>query len=545
MDVPVFTLHSRPFSLTLFVFIVALIVLSVLGITVLDYSIAERNLREDQRLLENQTEGELVNAIVLIEAGYTLFDDVMNRKMADGLDRFQEEYARAGGDVSAMNLTRIKREAVGDSMDLYVINASNMVEFTTYPPDQDLDFSGNYDIADYLNRLRNTSGFYPDRVVHDRFSGQLRKYAYAPTPDHRYILELGLISDRLSYRQQPIQYGEAIRDIRILNPDVVDARLFTHFKYQLGNASFRPDAELSARLDRVLETRAGFDVEEPGTGGKTRYIFIPLRDDAYASDVSKIAELTYSTRRLDDALGNLVLYHALAALAALAIGLVSAGIVARRLTNPIRGIVDDVDAIARGDLDHPIAPSAAREFSVLESSIGTMVGRLKGTIDQLREREASLSESEEKYRQLVEDANSIILRLGPDGTVWYVNEFAERFFGYESGELLGRDVVGTIVPEVDSEGAALGNIVHGICRAPIGGSVYQNETLRKDGSRPYITWTNRAIFGEDGSPLGVLCVGNDITRLKEAEDENRQLYAELEERVKKRTEDLAAANREL
>jgi PAS domain S-box-containing protein len=430
-------------------------------------------------------------------------------------------------------------------MDLYVINASNMVEFTTYPPDQDLDFSGSYDIASYLDRIRNTSGFYPDRVVHDRFSGQLRKYAYSPTEDHQYILELGMISDQLSYRHQPIQFGDAIKDIRLLNPDVEDARLFSHFKYQLGNASFRPDAVLSARLDRALETRAGFDVPDPANQTKTRYLFVDLRDEAYASDVSKIAELTYSTRRLDEALSDLVVYHALVAFAALAIGLVTAGIVAGRLTSPIRGIVADADAIAQGDLDHPIAPSTAQEFSTLESSIAAMVGRLKGTIEQLRQREVRLAESEEKYRQLVEDANSIILRLGPDGTILYVNEFAERFFEYEPGELLGRDAVGTIVPEIDSEGRRTGDLVHGICRDPTDHEVNQNENVRKDGARVYVAWTNRAIFAEDGSSLGILCVGNDITRLKEAEDENRQLYAELEERVRQRTEDLRAANREL
>jgi len=389
-----------------------------------------------------------------------------------------------------------------------------------------------------------------------------------------------------------------------------------------------------------------------------------------------VAELTYSSRPLEQALSDLVGFHVLAAFAALLIGLVTAGIVSGRLTSPLRGLVGDVDAIAQGDLDHPISPSTAREVTVLQTSIATMIGRLKETIEQLQRHEAKLSESEdryrrtldlisdyaycealnhdeewrpvwsagapericgytfdqliaiggwgqivhpedrtilarhieavkvnqphesefrilssegevrwvshrtmpimdpdldrvtgyyaagqdvtdrkrneaalreseEKYRQLVEDANSIILRLGPDGTIWYVNEFAERFFGYDTGELLGRDVVGTIVPQIDSEGRRTGDLVHTISRDPTAYTVNQNENVRKDGTPAYISWTNRAIFGDDGSPLGILCVGNDITRLKEAEDENRQLYAELEERVRKRTEDLAAANREL
>ncbi len=669
------SLRSRPFSQTLFVFIVALIVLIVVGITVVDYTIAERNLRDHQRLLEEQTEIDLVNSILLVDAGLKLFDDTLNGQMSSGLEQFATEYELAGRNASAMDLARIKHDVFHDTMDLYVINASNMVEFTTYPPDQDLDF-GEFEMDEYLDQIRNTSGFYPDRVIRETETGILRKYAYAPTPDHRYILELGLIGEAFRDERHRLQYTATIEDIKELNPYVQDVRIFTQYKRQVGNSSFRPDAQLSERLDRVIANRTGFDWLCPKTAQKIRYRYIDLRDQDYASDISMVAELTYSTRPLEEALAQTVAFHGLAALAALVIGLVTAGLVSGRLTDPIRSLVGDVNAIAQGDLDHPITPIPAHEFTVLETSITSMIERLKGTIERLQQHEANLSESEdryrrtldlvsdyaycrmldpdahwtsvwwagtpervclytfdqldrlggweaivhaddrailqrhleamlvnephesefrviardgevrwvshrtmpimdpltgrvtgyyaagqdvtdrkrneaalreseEKYRQLVEDAGSIILRLGPDGTIWYVNEFAERFFGYGPGELQGRDVAGTIVPLVDSDGVRMGEVVHGICRDPSESFTHQNENMRKDGSRVFVTWTNRAIVGEDGSPLGILCVGNDITRLKEAEDENRQLYAELEERVKKRTEDLAAANREL
>ena len=671
------SLRSRPFSQTLFVFIVALIVLIVVGITAVDYTIAERNLRDHQQLIEEQTEIDLNNSIMLVDAGLKLFDDTMNGEMEQGLAEFADAYEQAGRDPSAMNLTEIKRDVFHDTMDLYVINASNMVEFTTYPPDENLDLGADPDFARYLDGIRNVSGYYPDRVIRETETGVLRKYAYAPTPDHRYILELGLIGDTFKSERQRLTYTATIRDIKALNPYVDDARLFTQFKKQIGNSSFKPDAGLKARLGSVIENKTGFDWIDPATGNKVRYKYIDLKDDDYGSDISMVAELTYSNRPLSEALSDLVWFHALAALAALLIGLVAAGIVSDRLTSPIRGLAGDVDAIAQGDLDHPISQSPAREFTILQTSITTMVGRLKATIEQLQRHEVRLSESEdryrrtldlvsdyayceelghdgrwhlvwtagaperisgytfdqvinvigglaeivhpddrpifeahiaavkanrphesefrilssegevrwlshrtmpimdpdlgqvtgyyaagqdvtdrkrsegalreseEKYRQLVEDANSIILRLGPDGTIWYVNEFAERFFGYDPGELLGRDIAGTIVPVLDSDGLPMSDIVRGICSDPSENLAHLNENTRRDGTRVFVAWTNRGIFGEDGSPLGILCVGNDITRLKEAEDENRQLYAELEERVQRRTEDLAAANREL
>jgi PAS domain-containing protein len=72
--------------------------------------------------------------------------------------------------------------------------------------------------------------------------------------------------------------------------------------------------------------------------------------------------------------------------------------------------------------------------------------RLTGEIEQRSLMGDALRQSEEKYRELVEHANSIILRMDASGKVTFFNEFARRFFGYSEAEILGKNVVGTIVP---------------------------------------------------------------------------------------------------
>ncbi|MGA2403081.1 MAG: PAS domain S-box protein, partial [Syntrophobacteraceae bacterium] len=69
--------------------------------------------------------------------------------------------------------------------------------------------------------------------------------------------------------------------------------------------------------------------------------------------------------------------------------------------------------------------------------------------------EQALRESERKYRELVELANSVILRWTHDGRITFLNEFGQRFFGYSAEEIIGRHVVGTIVPPVESSGRDL------------------------------------------------------------------------------------------
>ena len=48
---------------------------------------------------------------------------------------------------------------------------------------------------------------------------------------------------------------------------------------------------------------------------------------------------------------------------------------------------------------------------------------------KLKQVEMALRHSEEKYRELVESANSIILKMDTQGNIILFNEFAQSFFG--------------------------------------------------------------------------------------------------------------------
>ncbi|MGE5467371.1 MAG: ABC transporter substrate-binding protein [Ignavibacteria bacterium] len=76
--------------------------------------------------------------------------------------------------------------------------------------------------------------------------------------------------------------------------------------------------------------------------------------------------------------------------------------------------------------------------------------RLRGEMAERAEAEAALAASEKNYRELVENANTIVLRMDADGKVTYFNEFAERFFGYRAEEIVGRPALGTPERETDS-----------------------------------------------------------------------------------------------
>ncbi|MGP8195161.1 MAG: PAS domain S-box protein [Syntrophobacteraceae bacterium] len=159
-------------------------------------------------------------------------------------------------------------------------------------------------------------------------------------------------------------------------------------------------------------------------------------------------------------------------------------------------------------------------------------------VTQRKEAEEALRRSEGKYRELVENANSIILRRDSRGRVTFFNEFAQRFFGYSEQEILGKNLVGTIVPPVESTtGRDLKRMIEDIGRDPGRYAVNVSENMRRNGERVWIAWTNKPVRDENGRIVEVLGVGNDITELKRARDElfnSRQMLQSVLDNIPQR-----------
>jgi len=380
---------SLPLMAYLLLAILLATVPAVCLLSVVDSAAVRQELEANAEASRNQTESAIVLAVNLVNAGLKLFDKTLDHEMEEAFIPVLAEYERAGRDPEEMDLDRV-RERLGDGMDVYIINESGVIEYTSYPPDLGLDFRQIPDFYDRVTEIRLGDSFAADRAVYGIASGELRKYAYMPSPDHRYLFELGLAGSEFQEYRTALKYREAVRNLVDKNPDVVEIRIFDSLGEMIVGEAHPDDDRRLEMVSRAYREKAVVEAENATAGELVRYVFVDMADADYASDMSLVVELTYTTQRAEAELAGIFNRHASVLLIAFfCIGSLSA-LAAHHLTRPIRILVEDVDAVARGDLERPIRVSGGEEFMHLAESVRRVVGSLKGTIQMIRESEEAI-----------------------------------------------------------------------------------------------------------------------------------------------------------
>ncbi|MCE5272329.1 PAS domain S-box protein [bacterium] len=141
----------------------------------------------------------------------------------------------------------------------------------------------------------------------------------------------------------------------------------------------------------------------------------------------------------------------------------------------------------------------------------------------------SLRRSEEKYRDLVEHSGSLIMRVDTAGRITFFNEFAQRFFGWSEQEILGRHLLGTIVPLLDSTGADTRSALEDRLARPERYAVHECENVTRGGERVWVLWTRKAVLDDSGRVSHIFEVGQDITQRRKAEEQLRKLSYAVEQ----------------
>src|SRR5262249_34754107 len=127
----------------------------------------------------------------------------------------------------------------------------------------------------------------------------------------------------------------------------------------------------------------------------------------------------------------------------------------------------------------------------------------------------ALRESEERYRNLFENANDALATFPLAGMITAVNRAAERLLGRSREELLGQHVSQVAPPA--SVALAAERTRRFLAGERLPSSTFEAELVRKDGRLVTVEARTRAIRNADGKPVGFQGIYRDITERKRIE----------------------------
>ena len=205
--------------------------------------------------------------------------------------------------------------------------------------------------------------------------------------------------------------------------------------------------------------------------------------------------------------------------------------------------LDRLRGYASGAVDYltaPVAPDVLRakvkvfidmfrkqrELQALRSELEARVESRTARLETLTKH---LSESEDRYRSLFDNANDIVATFDRDFRITAINPAVERILGYAPAELVGT-LLTRYVPKDD-----LATLVAMLRRKLAGepSTHYEVRVFEKGRERQLALEVNsRLMFSKDGKPVGIHAIARDITERKEAEARQLVLIRELQHRAK-------------
>ena len=148
---------------------------------------------------------------------------------------------------------------------------------------------------------------------------------------------------------------------------------------------------------------------------------------------------------------------------------------------------------------------------------------LRQNYDELTRNQQALVQSEERYRNVVEDQTEFICRFSPDGRLTFVNGAYCRYFGLDAKTCLGKPH--TVVIPPDDLARVKQHLSALTPENPVG--IIEYRITMPSGDVRWQRWSDRAVFDKNGSIAEYQSVGMDITGQKTAEEKLRSTHEEL------------------
>ncbi|TKI58766.1 methyl-accepting chemotaxis protein [Brevibacillus antibioticus] len=389
-------------KLTLMISLFTMLVAIVLSI--IDYVQFKANIISGQAVQYQLVEDHVTNAVKNVDMAYGVFEKDMETRMQQTLQVLTNNY-RKNPAVGTWDYAAL-REQYG--MDIFIIDRNIKVAHSSVKTDVGLDFSNAGAFTELLKKRMDGNEFSADGMEVAVNTGKIKKFAYLPTSDHRYLFEVSVnLQDSALF--QTFNFLAVSQAITEKYDMVKDILVFSHDGYALGRTGSDGKALRVTDSHLPFFTQAYQSQEIREFREKTEekdltYRLVPYKLGKDPNDLSRsrVIKIVYDNTELNQKLADNLESVVWKLVCSVAGALLLSFLLSRWITRPIDQIREIITKTAQFDLREKIAVNelgTQDEIGLTAQSILVMREQLSEVVSKLTAVSRSVAENAQSAKQ--------------------------------------------------------------------------------------------------------------------------------------------------
>lgn len=389
-------------KLTLMISLFTMLVAIVLSI--IDYVQFKANIISDQAIQYQLVEDHVTNAVKNVDMAYGVFEKDMETRMQQTLQVLTNNY-RQNPAVGSWDYAAL-REQYG--MDIFIIDRNIKVVHSSVKTDIGLDFSNAGAFTELLKKRIDGTEFSSDGMEVSVNTGQIKKFAYLPTFDQKYLFEVSVnLQDSALF--QTFNFLAVSQAITEKYDMVKDILVFSHDGYALGRTGSNGKAlrVIDSHLPIFTEAYQAQEIREFHEKTEEKdltYRLVPykLGNDPNDLSRSRVIKIVYDNTELNQKLADNLESVVWKLVCSVAGALLLSFLLSRWITRPIDQMREIITQTAQFDLREKMAVNeqgTQDEIGLTAQSIIVMREQLREVVSKLAAVSHSVSENAQSAKK--------------------------------------------------------------------------------------------------------------------------------------------------
>ncbi len=275
--------------LKLSIIMISFILMTTFTISIINHMQQKKLVISNYHTNLEQVEEMIAFTLEMLDKAYYFLDDDLDKEMEEHSNYLLQLYEE-NHNFEEWDFDQLKK-FIG--MDIYIIDIQNKIIYSSLKEEVGLDFSACCtQFASLLNERRLAGGFYSDSVDVQQQTGDVMKYSYIVTPDHKYIIELGYSLENDSIYQQ-FSLDKMIAELTNQHDMILDINLLNTDGYLIGETMSEPfwNVERKEAFQQALLSEETKEVES--NDNLYRYVFYQADEDQGIS-TNRVIEVVYN-----------------------------------------------------------------------------------------------------------------------------------------------------------------------------------------------------------------------------------------------------------